>query len=199
MCSWWQQLFSLSFCDFRASLRPILVFWNIMKTLCLLRHAKSDWDNPALSDHDRPLNKRGRKAARRMARLIQDEQVDIDHVLCSTAVRTQETWARMQDEWADKPEATPVVVHERGLYLCEVDDIPPLIRRMPADCRSLLVIGHNPGMEEMLAALTGQPERFPTAALAVLHVEIDDWGEFSLDCPSRLKHLWRPRELPDDR
>jgi phosphohistidine phosphatase len=170
-----------------------------MKTLCLLRHAKSDWDDPALADHDRPLNQRGRKAARRMARLIREERLAFDRVLCSTAVRTRATWERMQHEWADEPQATPVVVYERGLYLCDVEDFPPPIRRVPDDCRSLLVIGHNPGLEELLAALTGRRERFPTAALAVLELEIAAWEEFSLSSPARLVHLWRPRELQDDR
>jgi phosphohistidine phosphatase len=165
-----------------------------MITLMLLRHAKSNWDDPALADHDRPLTRRGHKAAKRMGRLIVEEKLIPDAVLCSTAVRARETWDHVADAFR-KADHTPPVEFVAGLYHCPVNEFVPILKAAPVTARSLLVIGHNPGLEELLDRLMGTTPHFPTAALAVLELEIDAWAEFTLQASTSLQHLWRPREL----
>lgn len=167
-----------------------------MKTLSLLRHAKSSWEFPELSDQDRPLTKRGARAAQRMARLMLDEKLQFDFVICSTAVRTRETWRLLTEIWWAYGRKAPQVSFDPALYHCEGEQFVAVIRSAAEACRHLLLIGHNPGLEELLAQLTGEAQPLPTAALAVLEVEINHWSDFTLGSPATLKHLWRPRDLP---
>ncbi|HUQ72779.1 MAG TPA: histidine phosphatase family protein [Planctomycetaceae bacterium] len=168
-----------------------------MKTLLLLRHAKSGWDQPQLADHDRPLTKRGVKAARRMGRLIADDAIALDALLCSMAVRARETWDHVCESMSERGHTPPPASFIADLYHCELEQFAPIIAAAPDTARTLLLIGHNPGLEELLAQLTGEDHHVPTAMLAVLDLDIDAWNEFALNAPATLRHLWRPRELPD--
>lgn len=162
-----------------------------MKTLLLLRHAKSSWEDPALADHDRPLNKRGRKAAPRMGRLLTETGLRPDRVLCSSARRAQET-LRLVFEAAgiDIPSDT-----RRDLYHCDVAEFVAALRGVaePADC--VMIVGHNPGLEDFLVHLTNCREGFPTAALAQIELDLTAWSQFGTGSGGRLVQLWRPREL----
>lgn len=164
-----------------------------MLTLILMRHAKSSWDDPTVADHDRPLNRRGKEAARRMGAWLVEQGLAIDAVLCSTAVRAQETWRRMAKEFATPPPMRSVA----ELYLCEAPSFAPILATTESSVRSLLVIGHNPGLEDWLAVLVGKHEKFPTAAVAVIDVPIKDWSQLTDETRGQLRHLWRPRELPE--
>jgi len=150
-----------------------------MKTLFLLRHAKSSWDDPSVPDHDRPLNDRGRRAAAVMAEQIKLRGVRPEVVLCSTARRAVETLESLGEMFAESAD-----IHiERGLYLAGVGDLTDRVNELSARVRSIMLIGHNPGMHAFGRALAGDDDarieslrsKFPTGALAVLEFDQEEW------------------------
>src|SRR5262249_27710733 len=138
-----------------------------MRRLILLRHAKSDWSDPGASDHDRPLNRRGQEAAPRIGAYLDRHGLVPDRVLCSTAKRARETWKLIAAEVADAPAATFV----DSLYNAAARTILDALRHAPADAKSVLVVGHNPGLQETATLLIASGdlddrerlrEKFPT-------------------------------------
>ena len=167
-----------------------------MKRVYVLRHAKSSWDDPSRPDHDRPLAGRGRRAAKAMRRHLRDADVDPQLVLCSTARRARETLERVEDAFGDR--TTRV---EEGLYMAGADDLLARLRRVDDRCDTVLLIGHNPGLQELvllLAAEGGERDRvaakFPTAALATLAVDVPRWRDLAPG-GARLEAFVRPRDL----
>lgn len=171
-----------------------------MKTLALLRHAKSDWGDAGLGDFDRPLAPRGRKAAPRMGRAIRELGLTPDLILCSDAKRARETWALAGPEIGGKPE-----LHIRGdLYLATPNTILRAVQGTAAKVQTVLVIAHSPGMENLALALCGPDsdpdlvvtlrDKFPTAALAVLTFDFKDWTKIGPGA-GHLRHFVRPRDL----
>lgn len=162
-----------------------------MKTLLLLRHGKSSWKDKKLSDHDRPLKKRGRAAAQRIGRLLRDLILVPDHILTSSAVRAMETTqlAAKTAEYRGDIETVP------ALYHADQRTLATIVSHVPNRFASVLIVGHNPDLEEWLAQLIGRAEEFPTAALAQVVLPLDSWLDFSLDTHGELKALWRPNEL----
>ena len=166
------------------------------RRLYLLRHAKSSWEDPALADHDRPLAGRGRRAATAVAAHIATHALVPDLVLCSTSARTRETYQRIESALAGAP-----VLFERGVYAASADDLLARLRMVPDQVTSVLVIGHNPGLED-LALLLARPSlerdslqtKFPTAALATLDLTGSHWSELGRDC-ANLTAFVRPRDL----
>ena len=157
-----------------------------MKTLILMRHAKSSWADPGIDDRDRPLNKRGRSAAPVMARWLEMRGLRPGRVLCSSSRRTRETAALMRETvpWLPEPEVSGALYHAGPGTLLEH------LRRLPGGCDSVLVIGHEPGLGALLRMLGGRtaaPEcrraygHFPTAAMAVLEADIGDWRDLGAD------------------
>lgn len=172
-----------------------------MRRLMLLRHAKSSWDDRALRDFDRPLNARGRAAASMMAAWMAANECVPDHVLCSTAQRTRETLAACVPHFGD-PLAVGLLDE---LYEAEADELVSIIRGHGSG-GSLLVIGHNPGLQECAAHLIRDGDdrlvgslhsHFPTGALAVIDVDIADWQALEPDS-GRLVSFVRPRDLEGD-
>ena len=163
-------------------------------TLLVLRHAKSSWKDPDLTDHDRPLNKRGRRDAPRMGRLLKELQLVPDRMLCSTANRACTT-ARTVLEAAG---ATCELELWPELYLASAGRVLELVSRIDATERRVMVVAHNPGLEELVSGLTGVPVTFPTAALAQIDTGVERWDEVRLGGPGCLTGLWKPRELPDE-
>ena len=161
-----------------------------MKILLILRHAKSSWKDPGLADHDRPLNKRGLRDAPRMGRLLRDEDLVPDRIVSSTAVRARAT----ADLVAGEAGCAGAVKHSRRLYLASAPEIVGVLAEAGGGARKLLVVGHNPGLEELLAALTGCREPLPTAALAAVRLELAAWSKLEAGTPARLVDLWRPRQ-----
>jgi phosphohistidine phosphatase len=158
----------------------------------LLRHAKSSWDDEGLADHDRPLAKRGKKAAPRMGRLLVDEKLVPDLIRSSTAVRARKTAEAVAKACGYRGE----IELAEGLYLATAGKILGEAQTGTADSVGrLLLVGHNPGMEDLVAVLTEAKEAFPTAALAVFEIEVDRWAELELGVKAKLAHLWRPKEL----
>lgn len=160
------------------------------RRLILIRHAKSSWDDPALSDHERPLNQRGRRAAPLIGAWLRENGYRPDEVLCSDAVRARETLAALG---LDAP-----VTYLSRLYHAEPETILAVLRE--AQGRVVAVIGHNPGMaefaERILAAPPEHPrfDDFPTAATLVADFDIDDWPEAAFGTAGAVDFVI-PREL----
>ena len=162
-----------------------------MRQLLLLRHAKSSWDHPELRDHERPLNRRGLRDAPRIGRLLAEREIVPEAILSSTAVRAV---------------MTAELVAEACGFVGEIERVPELygarpcayveaVRELGYDREPAMVVGHNPGLESLVELLSGESERMPTAALARVEFEIDDWRDFVGE-GGRLRDLWRPKELP---
>ncbi len=163
-----------------------------MKTLMLLRHAKSSWKDSDVSDHDRPLNKRGKKTAPQMGRLLRKDGLLPDLILASTAVRARETARAVAKAAKYKG---PVELLE-SLYLATAGKLLAEAQsRTPDSVGRLLLVGHNPGMEELVEILCGRRETFPTAALAVFEVGIDEWKALELGVETKLVKVYRPKEM----
>jgi len=148
----------------------------------LLRHAKSSWADPALADVDRPLNRRGERAAAAMGAYLREHDLRPDVVLCSPARRTRQTLAAVEAELGDgfAVELAPDVYGGGPAVLLE------LLRALPDSAGAVMVVGHNPGLEE-LALLLAAPgnerarvgEKFPTGALAVLEAGCERWADLA--------------------
>jgi phosphohistidine phosphatase len=152
-----------------------------MRRLILLRHAKSDWSSPGMPDVTRALNERGAEAARLMGGYIVRHGLAPDLVLCSPAKRTRETLAAMVPHW---PSGIEVGFEER-LYAATPQTILSVICALEADTRTVMLIGHNPGLHEAAELLIAAGdvglrerlrEKFPTAALAVIDFAVDAWS-----------------------
>lgn len=153
-----------------------------MKTLILLRHAKSDWDDPDLADHDRPLADRGREAAPKMGAWLKAYGPVPDLVLCSTAVRARQTLDLVLEAWG----AAPPVRHDRGLYLVGPEGVLARLRRAPDDAAVVMIVGHNPDLELLARRLSAKGDaavlarlgaKYPTAGLAVIELPAGRWAD----------------------
>ena len=163
-----------------------------MKTLLILRHGKSSWKNLRLADHDRPLKARGKRDAPRMGRLLRDEALTPDLIISSTAERALATaeLAALACDYEGTIETT------RDFYHAAPEAYIERLQELPDEVRRVMVVGHNPGMEELIAELTGEEERFPTAALAQVALPIEHWEQLDEATEGELLNLWRPKELP---
>lgn len=167
-----------------------------MKTLGLLRHAKSDWDDLAKRDFDRGLNDRGRKGAALIGAHIARHGVKFDRLLASPAERVRQTLA------TSLPDMEPEF--DQRLYLASTDTLMDVLREKGGDADAVLVVGHNPGLQELLfelvppaaedAMFDDLSSKYPTATFAVFTLDIDDWSELDEDC-GRLVYFKRPRDL----
>lgn len=162
-----------------------------MKTLLLMRHAKSSWDDPDLADHDRPLNKRGKKDAPRMGRWLVDAGLVPDLIVTSSANRARKTAELVAEACGHEGD----VVVRPELYHASPDVWAEAIRELPDNASRVLCIGHNPGMEETLAAWTDEAVAMPTAAIAQLEAEIDSWRDFGTGLT--LRGVQRVKDLED--
>ena len=162
-----------------------------MKTLLLLRHAKSNWDNSELADHDRPLNGRGRRDAPRMGQLLAQHDLTPDLIVTSAARRAATT----ADLVALAAEYSGDIQYTDELYLADPETFLDVARDTPDEVARLLLIGHNPGIEELVSQLAERDETMPTAALACFRLAVDRWGDLNEETAAELLHLWRPKEL----
>ena len=161
------------------------------KSLFLLRHAKSSWKDAELNDQERPLNGRGRRAASAMGRLMKDAELVPDRVLCSSAQRTRETAALFFADWTDSP---PLVFRD-DLYHAAPVQIEGILNSIDNSIESLMIIGHNPGLEEFLTKHTGSEINMPTAALAQVDFALDSWSHFNDVTHGTLILAWYPKEF----
>jgi len=176
-----------------------------MKTLTLLRHAKSGWDAPAARDFDRPLNARGRKAARAMGREMRRLGLGFDLVLASPAARVAETLTELAQGYGGAVDTR----FDETIYLAPVETLLALVRAADDNGARLLLVGHNPGMEQLALLLSDGgtlhddvAAKYPTGALAEIGFEVDHWRDIAAG-EGRLARFIRPRDLapglgPDD-
>jgi phosphohistidine phosphatase len=164
-----------------------------MKTLLLLRHAKSDWSDGSLPDHDRPLNRRGRETAPQMGRLIASLGLTPDRILTSTAVRARDTAELVARSAGYEGE----IEHRPDLYHASPHDCLAALGNLPDEIDSAMIVAHNPGLEELVSGLAGNYERYPTAALAQVELDIAAWKDLRDWSQARLVNIWRPKELEE--
>jgi phosphohistidine phosphatase len=170
-----------------------------MRRLMLLRHAKSDRSPPGASDRDRPLEVRGQETAPKIGAYMAKHGLVPDQALCSTARRTHDTWTLVASAFAKAP---PVRFEER-VYDATADAILDIVRETADTARSLLVVGHNPGLHDLAGLLIASGdvearerlrEKFPTAGLAVIDFAYDDWRKVHKRA-GRLDRFVTPRTL----
>ena len=171
-----------------------------MKTLILLRHAKSGWDDHAARDFDRRLNLKGERAARTMGQHMRRAGLSWDHAIASPAARVVETLEQISAGYGRTIEPE----WDRRAYLASASMLLDLVHHAPAEAGALLLSGHNPGLEDLILLLVpdraGDPLRdeveakFPTASVAVMTCGGDDWGDIATGT-CVLTHFTRPRDL----
>jgi len=162
-----------------------------MKTLLVLRHAKSSWSDSALDDHERPLNTRGRRDAPRMGELVREYGLLPDVVLSSDAVRARLTAEAVTEASGYAGE----ILLDPRLYLARPADILSVLPTVGESAGTVMIVGHNPGLEQLLEQLTGERHDMPTAALAQISLPIDQWRQLKRSTRGTLVGLWRPKEL----
>jgi phosphohistidine phosphatase len=168
-----------------------------MKTLTLLRHAKSSWDDPVQRDFDRPLNKRGRKAARTIGQEMRAQGLTFDQVLASPAVRVVETLADVSDGYgqAIAPD------YDKRVYLASAEAMLEFVQGTDESRSRLLIVGHNPGLENLVLLLAQEGAlrsevliKYPTATLAEITLPVDRWPDVR-EGVGTLTRFIRPRDL----
>jgi len=160
-----------------------------MKTLLVLRHAKSSWNDPALDDQERPLNKRGRRDAPRMGELVRECGLIPDVIISSDAVRARLT----AEAVAEAARYAGEILLDPRLYLACPADILSLLTTVRENAGTVMIVGHNPGLETLVEQLTGERQDLPTAALAQIHLPIDQWRDLDGSTRGTLADVWRPK------
>ncbi|WP_108811279.1 histidine phosphatase family protein [Sphingorhabdus sp. Alg231-15] len=171
-----------------------------MKRLTLLRHAKSSWDDPVARDFDRPLNDKGKRAAAIIGKFIKRNAMSFDQILASPAVRVIETLEHVEPASGLSFEPK----WDRKIYLASSVTLMDVLRSANADAEHVLMVGHNPGLEDLIFDLVpddGSSEargavevKYPTAALAELSLDIGNWSDIADSCAT-LNRFTRPRDL----
>jgi phosphohistidine phosphatase len=169
--------------------------------LTVLRHAKSSWDEAELNDIDRPLNARGRKAARQVGRELERRHFRFDAVFASPATRVRETLEELAEGFGESWE----IRFDERIYAASAETLFDLVRSIPEDVHAPLLVGHNPGLQELILRLTQDDgadlrrrvgTKFPTAAVAAITLPVPRWDEVTLDS-GEIRELILPRELGD--
>ncbi len=170
-----------------------------MLTLSLFRHAKSSWDDATLDDFDRPLSRRGEKAAPKMGRYIEQNSLTPELVLCSTAKRTRQTIDLAFVELTYKPE----IRYEEALYHASIGELLDIVRNIPPSYTRVMLVGHNPGFQSLTLSLINTASssnfvqkigKFPTAAVAIIRFDLGDWQSIDRQM-GHLYHFMTPKNL----
>lgn len=165
-----------------------------MKNLLLMRHAKSSFNEGEMPDFERPLSKRGEKDAPRMGKLLKEKNLVPDLILSSTAVRASRTAELVAEKCGYKGE----ILYIQNLYLGEPESYLEALRDLKEeddDLQTVLVIGHNPGIESLMQMLTDHMDCLPTSAIAYLKAPVRSWSALTPQVIAHLESLWRPRDL----
>jgi phosphohistidine phosphatase len=165
-----------------------------MKTLLLMRHAKSSWKIKDIPDHERPLTKRGRKDAPRIGSLLADQELVPQLILSSSALRARQTAELV----AETSGYTEEVLSQDRLYMAEVEEYFSILHGLSDNIERVMVIGHNPGIETLLQVLSNRIESLPTAVLAHIVLPLDEWQDLNKDVQGELIQIWRPKELVEE-
>lgn len=170
-----------------------------MKTLTLLRHAKSGWDDPVARDFDRPLNGKGKRAAAMVGRHLRGLGLSFDHVVASPAVRVMETLDEIERGYG----RALGIAWDRRLYLASAETLLDLVHALPDTAADVLMVGHNPGLEDLVLMLvpdslgdlrSAVEIKYPTASVARMTFAVDDWGSVTTG-GGGLQLFVRPRDL----
>ena len=162
-----------------------------MKTLLIMRHAKSSWKDEDLADHDRPLKRRGEYDAVQIGERIRRNDLTPQRIITSTAQRALKT-AELVAEACHYEER---IIATRAFYGAEPDEFIEVLRQLDDADECVMVVGHNPDLETLLESLTGTMESLPTAAVAQVTLPINAWEELTEDTSGRLVQLWTPSTL----
>lgn len=161
-----------------------------MKTLLILRHAKSSWANPGQDDWHRPLNERGQQDAPRVGDWLRERSLRPDLIITSDAVRARTTAQAVANAIGHAHE----IVMEPGLYLAKPQAVIDLLTALEGDARTVMIVGHNPGLEELVLLLTGEHVGLVTAAIVEVELTIDRWSELDSAVTASIVSRWKPRE-----
>jgi phosphohistidine phosphatase len=162
-----------------------------MKTLLVLRHAKSSWKDFTLADYQRPLNKRGKRDAPKVGHLLREDGLVPELILSSPAIRARTTAEIVAEESGYEGE----IEYFPDFYPGDPQSYIEALNHLSDEYRYVMVVGHNPGLEELLETLTGDWLSLPTAALAQILFSIKSWRELDEETEGRVINLWRPRDL----
>lgn len=164
-----------------------------MKTLFLLRHAKSSWKDESLADFERPLNRRGKRAAETLGRYLRAKAIVPELILSSPAARARETLELVikAAKWSAE------VRYDQRIYEAGAMRLAEVVAQIENDRKTSLIVGHNPGIEELLLLLTGSMEQMPTGGFAKVLLKSSRWAN-AVDKRATLEWLVRPRELEQD-
>src|SRR2546427_10852313 len=162
-----------------------------MRSVLIVRHAKSSWKQPDLADHDRPLNKRGKRDAPLMGRLLKKKGLVPDNIISSTAIRARSTAKAVAKASGYKGE----IILNHSLYAAGPDAYLSVMRDLSDEYARVLIIGHNPGLEELLEMLTGEIRVMPTCSLAHVKLRVDKWSDIDNKIKGKVAGIWRPRNL----
>jgi phosphohistidine phosphatase len=161
-----------------------------VKRLVILRHAKSSWADSSISDWQRPLNERGERDAPRAGEWLHSRSLVPDLIITSDAVR-----ARMTAEAvATAAGYTREIIIEPSLYHATPDAAIEVVNHIDAESATVMIVGHNPGFEELVEALTGKSISMPTAAIVVLDLPVNRWSELDTTLTASIVDSWRPRD-----
>lgn len=170
-----------------------------MKTVTLLRHAKSDWNDSVSRDFDRPLNGRGKRAARLMGVWAREQELHFDTIVASPAVRVTETLEYFIEGYGKSVDTR----WDRRIYLASSATLMDVLRDMPDTLGAVLLVGHNPGLEDLVLDIVPDAEtnalrdaveiKYPTAAIATLNFKAEHWSDLAR--PATLTTFVRPRDL----
>ena len=171
-----------------------------MKKLTLLRHAKSGWDDPVARDFDRPLNKRGERAAKVIGTWMRREGLSFDHIIASPAVRVIDTLDQVVTTFGPLGEPT----WERRVYLASSATLMDVLRELGTAYDNVLMVGHNPGLEDLILDIVPDVkgdvlrdavyEKYPTAAVVEMEIDISDWADIDRNSGKLTRYI-RPRDL----
>ena len=164
-----------------------------MKTLYILRHAKSDWNDAALPDFERPLNERGRKAAPLMGATMKKRNYNPPTIISSPAVRAKQTAELVKSTAQFEAE----INFDQRIYEAHPQTLLEIVSEIDDAYDSALLVGHNPGFENLVRILTDEIQPLPTAALAVVDLEIEHWNQV-FSTAGKLREIIRPKELKNE-
>jgi phosphohistidine phosphatase len=159
-----------------------------MKSILVLRHAKSSRKDPDLTDHNRPLNKRGKRDAPRMGRLLKKEDLVPDIIISSTAIRARAT----AEAVAKASGYTGDITFNRSLYAAGPQAYIDVLHDLSDDYVRVLIIGHNPGLEELVEMLTGEIHLMPTCSMVHVKLSVDKWSDIDNKIKGQVAEIWRP-------
>jgi phosphohistidine phosphatase len=170
-----------------------------MKTIFLLRHAKSSWDDVRLDDFDRPLSSRGIKSCKKMGKYLKKNRLIPDIVYCSSAIRAKQTW-ELVNRIVEKKEN---VIYEDSLYMSDFSNFINIIKKTKNNFKNLMIVSHNPGIENLALELSKDKNneiyekiniKFPTGALIIINFNLNNWSK--VDCKKgKLYEFVKPKEL----